>query len=339
MHSIRKIGRESKMSLLEFKNLSVNFTTFSGTVKAVDNVSFNIEKGETVAIVGESGSGKSQTMLAALGLLAENGKAEGSVKFAGRELINLEISELNKIRGNKISMVFQDPMTSLNPFIRISEQMIEVLTLHKGMSNAEAKKEAIRMLDAVHLPDAKQVINRFPHELSGGMRQRVMIAIALSCKPEILIADEPTTALDVTVQAQMLDLFKGLTKDFGTSLILITHDLGVVAGIADRMLVMYAGRIVEQGNVEQIFYTPRHPYSFGLLHSTPHVDNPKLRLDPIRGLPPSLENLPSGCAFHPRCDFKLERCLKEAPKLVHTADGRANACFYKGELKREGREK
>ncbi len=323
------------MSLLTVKDLSVNFTTLHGTVKAVDNISFDIAKGETVAIVGESGSGKSQTVLAALGLLAENGYASGSVKFEGQELIGLETDKLNKIRGNQISMVFQDPMTSLNPFMRISSQMTEVLTLHKGMSKKAALTEAIRMLDAVRLPDAKQVITRFPHELSGGMRQRVMIAIALSCEPKILIADEPTTALDVTVQAQMLELFKGLTKDFGTALVLITHDLGVVAGIADRMMVMYGGRLVEKGSVDELFYYPRNPYTFGLLHSTPHVDDPTKRLEPIVGLPPSLENLPTGCAFHPRCDFKLERCLKEAPKLIVGSDGRANACFYDGKLERE----
>jgi len=326
------------MSILEVKNLNVNFTTLSGNVKAVDNISFDIAKGETVAIVGESGSGKSQTVLAALGLLAENGKATGSVKFEGQELIDLPTKKLNKIRGNHISMVFQDPMTSLNPFLRISDQMIEVLTLHRGMSKSKAFNEAIRMLDAVRLPDAKQVITRFPHELSGGMRQRVMIAIALSCQPKVLIADEPTTALDVTVQAQMLELFKGLTKDFGTSLILITHDLGVVAGIADRMMVMYAGRLVEKGSVDDLFYSPAHPYTYGLLHSTPHVDNPEQRLSPIAGLPPSLENLPSGCAFHPRCAFKLDRCQKEAPVLKTSADGRSNACFYKGDFSEVGEE-
>ncbi len=320
------------MSLLEIKNLSVNFSILNGSVKAVDDISLNIGAGETVAIVGESGSGKSQTVLAALGLLAENGVASGSVKFEGQELIGLERKKLNQIRGNQISMVFQDPMTSLNPCMRISDQMTEVLTLHKGMSKSEALLESVRMLDAGRLPDAKQVITRFPHELSGGMRQRVMIAIALSTEPKILIADEPTTALDVTVQAQMLELFKGLTKDFGTALILITHDLGVVAGIADRMMVMYAGRLVEKGTVDELFYSPHHPYTFGLLHSTPHVDNPEMRLEPIDGLPPSLENLPSGCAFNPRCEFKLDRCLVEAPPLIKSANGRSNACFYKGEL-------
>jgi len=327
------------MNLLEVKNLNVEFKILSGRVKAVNDISFNIAKGETVAIVGESGSGKSQTVLASLGLLSENGKASGSVKFEGKELLGLKTKELNKIRGNQISMVFQDPMTSLNPYIKISEQMAEVLTLHKGISKSKAIKQSIDMLDAVRLPDAKQVITRYPHELSGGMRQRIMIAIALSCEPKILIADEPTTALDVTVQAQMLELFKGLTKDFDTSLVLITHDLGVVAGIADRMMVMYGGRMVEKGSVDDLFYSPKNPYTYGLLHSTPHVDEPEKRLEPIDGLPPSLENLPNGCTFHPRCEFRFDRCFKESPPLIKTSDGRSNACFYDGILSKKDKNK
>lgn len=323
------------MSLLEVRDLSVTFSTVNGTVKAVDKVSFDINKGETVAIVGESGSGKSQMVLAALGILAENGWATGSIKFDGQEILGLSDRALNKIRGDRISMVFQDPMTSLNPYIRISNQMIEVLVRHKGMSKSVALAESVRMLDAVQMPDAAQMIRRYPHELSGGMRQRVMIAMALSCEPAILIADEPTTALDVTVQAQMLQLFKGLTKDFGTSLILITHDLGVVAGLADRMMVMYAGRMVEEGSVDDLYYTPRHPYTLGLLHSTPHVGEKSQRLTPIEGLPPSLEMLPPGCAFNPRCAFKHDRCLVEAPKLERQSNGRAHACFYNGPMERD----
>jgi oligopeptide transport system ATP-binding protein len=320
------------MSLLEVRDLKVGFTTSSAIVRAVDGVSFDIDRGETVAIVGESGSGKTQTVLAALGLLAQNGEATGSVRFEGQELIGLAEKDLSHIRGNKISMVFQDPMTSLNPYIRISGQMTEVLRRHMGMGKAEALAEAARMLDAVQLPDARRVIGQFPHELSGGMRQRVMIAMALLCRPKILIADEPTTALDVTVQSQMLALFKDLTREFGTSLVLITHDLGVVAGIADRMMVLYAGRVAETGTVDDLFYDPRHPYTFGLLHSTPHADAKYLRLTPIEGLPPSLENLPPGCSFQPRCAFGMERCKTDRPELVSLDRGRARACWFEGAM-------
>jgi len=325
------------MSLLEVRDLSVNFTVSGGTVRAVDNVSFDVGQGETIAIVGESGSGKSQTVLAALGILAENGQANGSVQFEDQEMIGLSERELNRIRGDRISMIFQDPMTSLNPYIRISDQMIEVLVLHQGMNKSAAFAESQRMLDAVKMPDAASVIRRFPHELSGGMRQRVMIAMSLLCKPKILIADEPTTALDVTVQAQILELFKSLTDDFGTALVIITHDLGVVAGLADRMLVMYGGRIVEKGSIDELFYDPRHPYTFGLLHSTPHIDVRSQLLTPIEGLPPSLEALPSGCAFHPRCEFCTDRCLQERPELVSLASMgsmRQKACFREGTLER-----
>lgn len=323
------------MSLLEVRDLSVDFTISSGTVKAVDNVNFNVEQGETLAIVGESGSGKSQTVLAALGILAENGEASGSVKFEGQEMIGLSERKLNEIRGNRISMIFQDPMTSLNPYIRISDQMTEVLTLHQGMSKSAALTESQRMLDAVKMPDSANVITSFPHELSGGMRQRVMIATALLCQPKILIADEPTTALDVTVQAQILELFKSLTTDFGTALVIITHDLGVVAGLADRMMVMYGGRIVEKGSIDDLFYDPMHPYTHGLLHSTPHINVQTQRLTPIDGLPPSLEALPKGCAFHPRCEFRTDRCLRERPAMVSFDDDRQRACFHEGKLTRE----
>ncbi len=318
------------MSLLQYTDVDVRFTTPDAIVTAVNKVSFAIEEGETVAIVGESGSGKSQAMLASLGLLAENGTAAGSILFEDQELIGMPPAKLNKIRGNRISMIFQDPMTSLNPYLRISDQMTEVLELHKGVSRSDAVKQSIAMLEAVRLPDAKRVMRRYPHELSGGMRQRVMIAIALLCDPKVLIADEPTTALDVTVQAQMLELFKKLTKEFNTALIMVTHDLGVVAGLADRMIVMYAGRIVEQGKVNDLFYTPRHPYTFGLLHSTPHVESSGQRLNPIEGLPPSLEHLPAGCAFHPRCAFSLPECLTGQPKLTPRGKDRLSACFYEG---------
>jgi len=251
------------------------------------------------------------------------------VLFEGQEILGLPEAKLNKVRAEKIAMIFQDPMTSLNPYIRVGEQLVEVLVLHKSMTRAAAQAEAIRMLDAVKLPDARNIFTRFPHECSGGMRQRIMIAMALLCRPKLLIADEPTTALDVTVQAQMLELFKSLTAEFGTALIIITHDLGVVAGLADRMLVMYAGRAVETGAVDELFYDPRHPYTLGLLNSTPNVEEKTERLNSISGSPPNLEHLPRGCAFHPRCAFRFERCFSEVPQLLEFGEGsRRKACHY-----------
>ncbi|MEQ1901681.1 MAG: oligopeptide/dipeptide ABC transporter ATP-binding protein [Devosia sp.] len=316
------------MSLLEVKDLSIGFHMPGRDVQVVDKVSFSLNHGETLAVVGESGSGKTQTAFSIIGLLADNGYSSGSVKFEGEELLGLKESELNKVRAQKIAMIFQDPMTSLNPYIRINEQLVEVLVQHKGTSRRDAEAEALRMLDAVKLPDARNISRRFPHECSGGMRQRIMIAMALLCRPKLLIADEPTTALDVTVQAQMLELFKSLTNEFGTALIIITHDLGVVAGLADRMMVMYAGRAVEMGTVDDLFYDPRHPYTLGLLTSTPHVEERSRRLRPITGSPPNLEHLPDGCAFNPRCAYRFDRCFAERPKLTEVGEGRAKACFY-----------
>ena len=301
-------------------------------VQVVEKVSFSLEQGETLAIVGESGSGKTQTAFSIVGLLAENGYAAGSVKFEGREILNLKESELNKVRAEKIAMIFQDPMTSLNPYIRVIDQLVEVLVQHKGVTRQAAEAESIRMLEAVKLPDGKNIARRFPHECSGGMRQRIMIAMALLCRPKLLIADEPTTALDVTVQAQMLELFTSLTKEFGTALIMITHDLGVVAGLADKMMVMYAGRAVEKGTVDELFYDPRHPYTLGLLTSTPHVEERSRRLNPITGSPPNIEHLPRGCTFHPRCAFRFERCFAEVPQLREFEPGRTKACHYEGKL-------
>ena len=320
------------MTMLEVKDLSVSFNTPDGTVQAVDKMNFSVEPGQTLAIVGESGSGKSQTVMAAMGLLASNGEVTGSVKFNGQELVGMKPSELNKIRGRDMAMIFQDPMTSLNPYLRVSDQMTEVLMFHQKMKRRDALAKAEEMLRTVHLPDPERILRRFPHELSGGQRQRVMIAMALLCDPKVLIADEPTTALDVTVQAQMLKLFEELTDKFGTALIIITHDLGVVAGLADEMMVMYAGRVVEKGKVDDLFYDPRHPYTFGLLHSTPHVQQGRDRLAPIKGLPPNLTNLPPGCAFNPRCAFRFDRCVKERPDLIVREHNRLSACFYEGEM-------
>ena len=317
------------MSLLEVTDLSIGFHMPGRDVQVVNKVSFSLEQGETLAIVGESGSGKTQTAFSLMGLLAKNGYAGGSVRFDGQEILGLPESKLNKVRAEKIAMIFQDPMTSLNPYIRVGDQLVEVLQLHKGMRRSDAQAEAIRMLDAVKLPDARNIFNRFPHECSGGMRQRIMIAMALLCRPKLLIADEPTTALDVTVQAQMLELFRSLTAEFGTALIIITHDLGVVAGLADRMMVMYAGRAVETGKVDQLFYDPRHPYTLGLINSTPNVEEKTDRLNSISGSPPNLEHLPRGCAFHPRCAFRFERCFSEVPLLLEFGEGdREKACHY-----------
>ena len=320
------------MSLLDVKDLSIGFHMPGRDVQVVDKVSFSLNESETLAIVGESGSGKTQTAFSIIGLLADNGYASGSVRFQGQELLGLSESELNKVRAEQIAMIFQDPMTSLNPYIRINEQLVEVLVQHKGVTRQTAEAEALRMLDAVKLPDARNIARRFPHECSGGMRQRIMIAMALLCRPKLLIADEPTTALDVTVQAQMLELFKSLTTEFRAALIMITHDLGVVAGLADRMMVMYAGRAVEMGTVDELFYDPRHPYTLGLLTSTPHVEERARRLNPITGSPPNLEHLPRGCAFHPRCAFRFEQCFSDVPELREFDRGRAKACHYEGKL-------
>ncbi len=317
------------MPLLDVRDLSVGFHMPGRDVQVVNKVSFSLEQGKTLAIVGESGSGKTQTAFSLMGLLAKNGYASGSVMFQGQEILNLPERELNKVRAEKIAMIFQDPMTSLNPYIRIGDQLVEVLTLHKGMNRSQAQAEAIRMLDAVKLPDARNIFTRYPHECSGGMRQRIMIAMALLCRPKLLIADEPTTALDVTVQAQMLELFRSLTAEFGTALIIITHDLGVVAGLADEMMVMYAGRVVETGTVDELFYNPRHPYTLGLLNSTPNVEEKSERLNTITGAPPNLEHLPRGCSFHPRCAYRFERCFQETPALLEFGEGiRKKACHY-----------
>lgn len=312
------------MTLLSVQNLNVAFATHDGLVQAVNGVSFSLNKKEALGIVGESGSGKSQLVLALMGLLARNGMARGSVRLDGQELMGKSQHELNRIRGNKMAMIFQDPMTSLNPYLKISTQMAEVLTLHRGLSFSDAKKEAVQMLDKVKIPAAKNRVDMYPHEFSGGMRQRVMIAMSLLCKPDVLIADEPTTALDVTVQAQIISLLNELKRDLDTAIVLITHDLGVVAGICDHIMVMYAGRVMEYADVERIFYQPQHPYTQGLLKSIPKLDDDgSTDLPTIPGNPPSLLNLPPGCPFSDRCGFVQEACRKAPPALV-TASGHAD---------------
>ncbi|EIG0523331.1 oligopeptide ABC transporter ATP-binding protein OppD, partial [Salmonella enterica subsp. enterica serovar Coeln] len=280
--------------LLEVNDLRVTFATPDGDVTAVNDLNFTLRAGETLGIVGESGSGKSQTAFALMGLLATNGRIGGSATFNGREILNLPERELNTLRAEQISMIFQDPMTSLNPYMRVGEQLMEVLMLHKGMSKAEAFEESVRMLDAVKMPEARKRMKMYPHEFSGGMRQRVMIAMALLCRPKLLIADEPTTALDVTVQAQIMTLLNELKREFNTAIIMITHDLGVVAGICDKVLVMYAGRTMEYGKARDVFYQPVHPYSIGLLNAVPRLDSEGAEMLTIPGNPPNLLRLPKG---------------------------------------------
>ncbi len=315
------------MPILEVKNLNTRFNTMDGDVHAVNDVTFNIEKGETLGIVGESGSGKSQLVLSIMGLLASNGQATGSAMFDGQELVNMPVKAINKIRGNRITMIFQDPMTCLNGYMTVAKQMAEVLVLHKGMNYKTAKMRCIDMLDAVHIPDAKNRIDRYPHEFSGGMRQRVMIAMALLCEPELLIADEPTTALDVTVQAQIIQVMNELKEDLGMSIIMITHDLGVIAGISDNVMVMYAGRVREYSPVHELFADAQHPYTKGLMASVPRLDESDNKtLYAIPGNPPNLQHLPVGCAYHDRCDYTFDRCIEERPLLRKTAENRYKSC-------------
>jgi len=308
------------MSFLEVNNLNVEFNTADGIVRAVNNVSFSLEEGKILAIVGESGSGKSQTVFAMMGLLDQNGRATGSVKFENQEILNLSISELNLIRSEKIAMIFQDPMTSLNPYMKVSEQMAEVLIHHKGLSKSDAIKQSILMLDAVQIPEARNLIRMYPHEFSGGMRQRVMIAMSLLCSPKLLIADEPTTALDVTVQAQIMHLLSDIQKEFGTSIILITHDLGVVAGNSDDTLVMYGGQVMEIAKTELIYARPTHPYTQGLISAVPRLDDNAAKLKTIQGNPPDAMLDPVGCPFSPRCKFSKDICSNQTPELLEAGE-------------------
>ncbi|MGR4000676.1 MAG: ABC transporter ATP-binding protein [Alphaproteobacteria bacterium] len=318
----------SDTPILQVENLLTRFHTPDGEVAAVNGVSFNLERGDSLGVVGESGSGKTQLFMSITGLLARNGKVSGKAIFDGQDLLTLSRREINQIRGVRISIIFQDPMTSLNPYLRISRQMTEVLTEHRGMSRKAAQTRAIELLERVGIPNPETRFRSYPHEFSGGMRQRIMIAIALLCDPQILIADEPTTALDVTVQAQILDLLRDLRRDFNTAIVMITHDLGVVAGLCDRVLVLYAGRIVEKGSVNEIFDDARHPYTEGLLRSMPRLDQGhRDALHAIPGQPPDLQALPKGCAYLARCPYVEDRCATTPPPLESFAPQRAAACY------------
>ena len=321
--------------LLEVKNLTTQFFTTAGIVQAVDNVSFDIDEGETVAVVGESGCGKSVSALSILRLIPwPPGKiVGGSINFAGKDLLALSDAEIRTIRGREISMVFQEPMTSLNPVLSIGLQLTETMEHHLGISNSEAHQKAVELLGLVGISEPERRLSQYPHHLSGGMRQRVMIALALSCEPKLIIADEPTTALDVTIQAQILELMKNLTKQMGVALIVITHNLGVVARYADRVNVMYAGKLVEMGQAREIYHDPHHPYTLGLLASVPRMDQPRgTRLIPIDGQPPDLTLLDSGCAFRPRCRFAVDQCATEIPPLQTVDHEHASACWRVSEI-------
>ena len=314
--------------LLEVKDLKVHFSTDDGLVKAVDGVTYSLAPGETLGIVGESGSGKSVSSLTVMGLITpKQARISGEVFFQGQDLLKLPKDEMRNIRGAKISMIFQDPMTSLHPFYKVGFQIAEAILEHQYISKQEAWDQAVEMLTRVNIPHPKDRANQYPHEFSGGMRQRAMIAMALALNPDVLIADEPTTALDVTVQAQILDLIDRLKSEFNAAVIIITHDLGVVAEHCDNIMVMYAGKAAEFGNTEDIYYKPLHPYTWGLLNSIPRLDEEKReRLNPIRGLPPSLILVPPGCAFHPRCPYRFEPCDKEIPALLPVDGHHAAAC-------------
>jgi oligopeptide/dipeptide ABC transporter ATP-binding protein len=322
--------------LLEVKGLHTEFRTGAGLVRAVDGVSYTVEHGETVAVVGESGSGKSVSALSILRLIASPpGRITGGeILFDGRDLLRLSETEMRQIRGRDIGMVFQEPMTSLNPVLTIGRQITETLEEHQGADRGAADRRALELLEMVGISDPRRRLRQYPHQLSGGMRQRVMIAIALACNPKLIIADEPTTALDVTIQAQILELMKSLTRKLGVAQIIITHNLGVVARYASRVNVMYAGRIVEAGHAEAIYHRPRHPYTMALLRSVPRLDRPRqARLDPVEGQPPDLTRLDGGCAFRARCRFAIERCGEARPTLETAGDaGHLAACFRSAEL-------
>ena len=316
------------MNILEINNLKTQLATDRGIVTAVDNVNLHLNKGEILGLVGESGCGKSMTAMSIMQLLPKKqSKIEGEILFEGKNLLKMNEKELNEIRGNKIAMIFQDVMTSLNPLMTIGQQIMEPLMIHKGMNKAEARQEAINLLDAVGIPMPQKRVDEYPNSLSGGMRQRVMIAIALSCTPQILIADEPTTALDVTIQAQILELMKNIREKYGTSIIMISHDLGVISEMCDRAAIMYCGNIVEEGSIEQIFTNPTHPYTRGLLKSIPVLDKKVDELYSIPGVVPPLYNLPCGCKFADRCDRMCDDCTKALPELREIEDGHYVRCI------------
>ena len=315
------------MTLLEVSGLQVKFDTPEGDVQAVNGLDFTVKRGESLAIVGESGAGKSQAVMAIMGLLAENGSATGKAEYKGQDLMQMSRKELNNIRGCEIAMIFQDPMTSLNPFLTIEKQMVEVITHHQGLGREESRAHAVEMLRAVRIPAPEERVQQYPHEFSGGMRQRVMIAMGLLCEPGLLIADEPSTALDVTVQAEIMQLVRELRQKSNMSMILITHDLAVVAEVCDRVIVMYAGQIVEAGRIEDIFYRPQHPYTQGLLASVPRMDrSADDDLHSIPGNPPNMMDLDSGCHFRERCSKVMDVCSEEPP-FQTMQDGRMSRCF------------
>ena len=325
-------------SLLEVKNLQTHFMTRGGVVRAVDDVSWDVDEGETVALVGESGCGKSVSALSIIRLVAgPAGKiVGGQIVFKGRDLLRLSEEEMRRVRGREIAMVFQEPMTSLNPVLTIGRQLTEGLEIHLGMTPVEARRRSVELLAMVGIPDPERRLGQYPHQFSGGMRQRMMIAMALACNPALILADEPTTALDVTIQAQILELMRDLSRRFGVAMLIITHNLGVVARYADRVNVMYAGRIVERGSARDLYRRPRHPYTLGLLRSVPRLDEPRrARLQPIEGQPPDLTRLGPGCAFAPRCTFRVERCRVERPVLAPAdGEGHVTACWEAARLAR-----
>ena len=326
---------EPMAKLLEVRDLATNFSTEDGVVKAVDGISYDLEEGEVLGIVGESGSGKSVGALSLMRLIPfPPGKiVRGEVVFDGQDLMKVNEAEMRNVRGNKMTMVFQEPMTSLNPVLTVERQITESLQLHKGMDKTASRERALELMRMVGIPDPENRIKNYPHQFSGGMRQRVMIAMAISCDPRLIIADEPTTALDVTIQAQILDLMTSLSAQLGTALIIITHNLGVVARYADRVAVMYAGKIVEEGYAKDIYANPKHPYTVGLLNSVPRLDRDRQdTLDPIEGMPPDLIDIPNGCSFAPRCRYAYEKCTQETPQLESVSDAHTAACWRSDEL-------